>query len=105
MDRRPGTGGKLVEAPGTAPGSATLISQAVYRHSRLPDPGNVGWDRAQRNGARVPAAAHPVVAGWGGRYVAPAGGRGGMADAADSKSVVREDVGVQVSPPAPGTLV
>src|SRR4029077_12942033 len=29
------------------------------------------------------------------------GGRGGMADAADSKSVVREDVGVQVSPPAP----
>src|SRR5438128_2700172 len=32
---------------------------------------------------------------------APSGGRGGMADAADSKSVVREDVGVQVSPPAP----
>src|SRR5271168_2405005 len=29
------------------------------------------------------------------------GGRGGTADAADSKSVVREDVGVQVSPPAP----
>src|SRR5439155_19325658 len=29
------------------------------------------------------------------------GGRGGMADAADSKSVVRKDVGVQVSPPAP----
>ena len=28
-------------------------------------------------------------------------GRGGMADAADSKSVVRKDVGVQVSPPAP----
>ena len=33
--------------------------------------------------------------------VAPRGGRGGMADAADSKSVVRKDVGVQVSPPAP----
>src|SRR5207302_1595661 len=32
---------------------------------------------------------------------APSGGRGGMADAADSKSVVRKDVGVQVSPPAP----
>ena len=30
-------GEKLVEAPGTAPGSATLIPQAVYRHSRLPD--------------------------------------------------------------------
>ena len=28
---------ELVEAPGTAPGSATLIPQAVYRHSRLPD--------------------------------------------------------------------
>ena len=27
----------LVEAPGTAPGSASLIAQAVYRHSRLPD--------------------------------------------------------------------
>jgi len=32
----------LVEAPGTAPGSATLISQAVYRHSRLPDAENIG---------------------------------------------------------------
>ena len=28
-------------------------------------------------------------------------GRGGTADAANSKSVVRKDVGVQVSPPAP----
>src|SRR5215471_18054416 len=37
-----------------------------------------------------------------GAIIVPArGGRGGMADAADSKSVVREDVGVQVSPPAP----
>ncbi len=27
--------GGLVEAPGTAPGSASLIAQAVYRHSRL----------------------------------------------------------------------
>ena len=27
---------EMVEAPGTAPGSATLIPQAVYRHSRLP---------------------------------------------------------------------
>ena len=31
-----------MEAPGTAPGSATLISQAVYRHSRLPDTPNIG---------------------------------------------------------------
>ena len=28
--------GKMVEAPGTAPGSASAITQAVYRHSRLP---------------------------------------------------------------------
>jgi hypothetical protein len=33
---------ELVEAPGTAPGSATPISQAVYRHSRLPDNANIG---------------------------------------------------------------
>ena len=37
-DRAPG---KLVEAPGTAPGSATLISNDVYRHSRLPDTPNI----------------------------------------------------------------
>src|ERR1700756_4882344 len=34
---RASCGAELVEAPGTAPGSATLIPQAVYRHSRLPD--------------------------------------------------------------------
>jgi len=28
---------KLVEAPGTAPGSAPLIPRGVYRHSRSPD--------------------------------------------------------------------
>ena len=27
----------MVEAPGTAPGSETLMSRGVYRHSRLPD--------------------------------------------------------------------
>jgi hypothetical protein len=44
----------------------------------------------------------PVDRAPGADIVAAAGGgRGGMADAADSKSVVREDVGVQVSPPAP----
>ena len=26
-----------MEAPGTAPGSETLMSRGVYRHSRLPD--------------------------------------------------------------------
>ena len=27
----------MVEAPGTAPGSETLMSRGVYRHSRFPD--------------------------------------------------------------------
>src|SRR5580658_3457019 len=32
----------MVEAPGTAPGSETLMSRGVYRHSRLPDATNIG---------------------------------------------------------------
>jgi antitoxin YefM len=32
----------MVEAPGTAPGSETLMSRGVYRHSRLPDSTNIG---------------------------------------------------------------
>jgi len=32
----------LVEAPGTAPGSAPSIPQSVYRHSQLPDRANIG---------------------------------------------------------------
>ena len=32
----------MVEAPGTAPGSETLIPRGVYRHSRLPDVTNIG---------------------------------------------------------------
>src|ERR1700726_4851211 len=54
----------LVEAPGTAPGSVTLILRAVYRHSRSPDTVNIGGARPGRNrgippsfnraGARVP---------------------------------------------------
>jgi antitoxin YefM len=32
----------MVEAPGTAPGSETLMSRGVYRHSRLPDNTNIG---------------------------------------------------------------
>ena len=31
----------MVEAPGTAPGSETLMSRGVYRHSRLPDTTNI----------------------------------------------------------------
>src|SRR5262249_20412122 len=42
---------KLVEAPGTAPGSATLIPQAVYRHSRLPDRQDIGSGRPKGNRA------------------------------------------------------
>ena len=45
-------GGDLVEAPGTAPGSATLISQAVYRHSRLPDAVNIMMHPGRRNPGR-----------------------------------------------------
>jgi hypothetical protein len=32
----------MVEAPGTAPGSETLMPRGVYRHSRLPDVTNIG---------------------------------------------------------------
>src|SRR5437762_11586247 len=35
-------GGEMVEAPGTAPGSETLIPRGVYRHSRFPDESNIG---------------------------------------------------------------
>ena len=42
-------GEKVVEAPGTAPGSATLISQAVYRHSRLPDNAKIGRQAGRGN--------------------------------------------------------
>ena len=47
-----------MEAPGTAPGSATLIPRGVYRHSRLPDRTNIRafWRRCER---RHPAALAP----------------------------------------------
>lgn len=32
----------MVEAPGTAPGSETLMSRGVYRHSRFPDGPYIG---------------------------------------------------------------
>src|SRR5882724_4687150 len=41
---------KLVEAPGTAPGSAALIPHGVYRHSRLPDDIYIGLRRGNRKG-------------------------------------------------------
>jgi hypothetical protein len=37
-----GERGRMVEAPGTAPGSDTLIPRGVYRHSRFPDRSNIG---------------------------------------------------------------
>ncbi len=46
---------KLVEAPGTAPGSATLIPQGVYRHSRFPDTANIGSRTPERKGFGKPA--------------------------------------------------
>ena len=39
---------KMVEAPGTAPGSALLIAYAVYRHSRLPDAPNIRLSAGRR---------------------------------------------------------
>src|SRR5882757_693013 len=36
---------RMVEAPGTAPGSETLMPRDVYRHSRLPDPRYIGASR------------------------------------------------------------
>ena len=41
--------GRLVEAPGTAPGSATLIPRAVYRHSRSPDESKYKRSQTFRN--------------------------------------------------------
>ncbi len=68
---RPGSDGNLVEAPGTAPGSSTPISCAVYRHSqaeagtqnigaRSPN-GNVPRKNppARRNGVEARSASHP----------------------------------------------
>ena len=40
-----------MEAPGTAPGSDRFITQAVYRHSRLPDTHNIGPKADELKGA------------------------------------------------------
>jgi len=37
----------MVEAPGTAPGSTTLIPRTVYRRSRRTGIGNIGIHRAR----------------------------------------------------------
>src|SRR5689334_12253279 len=44
----------LVEAPGTAPGSDTLMPRGVYRHSRLPDTTNISVRRAFLKAATAP---------------------------------------------------
>jgi hypothetical protein len=36
---------RMVEAPGTAPGSDTLMPRGVYRHSRFPDTPYIGVRR------------------------------------------------------------
>ncbi len=42
---------KLVEAPGTAPGSASAITYDVYRHSRFPDEAKYKRSRGLVKGA------------------------------------------------------
>ncbi len=58
----PGEPESLVEAPGTAPGSATLIPQDVYHHSRSPDPFNIGPFGAEIKGGATGRAA-PTMPG------------------------------------------
>ena len=67
---------RMVEAPGTAPGSATLIPSSVYRHSRRSpaDPANIG--RRGRLGKRQcvrsgPAGAGVVIVDATGRFTSP----------------------------------
>src|SRR5579863_8187984 len=47
----PAQRGQLVEAPGTAPGSTTLIPRTVYRHSRQTGRGNIVRSEADWKGA------------------------------------------------------
>jgi hypothetical protein len=55
----------MVEAPGTAPGSETLMPRGVYRHSRLPDGTNIGASAGFLK-ARERADYFPMVAGTSG---------------------------------------
>src|SRR5580658_8790479 len=57
--RIPHNPGELVEAPGTAPGSTTLIPRTVYRHSRQAGRRNIGgpapqWKVALKDGVAMP---------------------------------------------------
>lgn len=47
--------GWMVEAPGTAPGSTTLIPRTVYRHSRRTSPANIGSAAMRGKGAQDPS--------------------------------------------------
>src|SRR5690242_13779522 len=47
-------GRMLVEAPGSAPGSATPIPSSVYRHSRRTSASNIGTPRAGATVLRPP---------------------------------------------------
>jgi len=44
----------MVEAPGTAPGSETLMSRGVYRHSRFPDTTYIGASPGFLKASRPP---------------------------------------------------
>ena len=54
---------KLVEAPGTAPGSATPIPKSVYRHSRRSDPNNISVPTLLAQGGHLPGSDGPPSAG------------------------------------------
>src|SRR4029077_20124872 len=50
---------KLVESPGTAPGSERFITTPVYRHSRLaPAPGNIGVNGCRKKSGLKPQETH-----------------------------------------------
>jgi hypothetical protein len=58
---------KMVEAPGTAPGSATLIPSSIYRHSRRTDRPNIGDPGVGWKGAglrRCERGGDPAAARW-----------------------------------------
>jgi len=55
----------MVEAPGTAPGSETLMPRGVYRHSRFPDSSYIGASEAFLKARRSPPL-FPMVAPTGG---------------------------------------
>ncbi len=50
----------MVEAPGTAPGSVTLIPQGVYRHSRFPGTLNISIPGGFGKVHAAPEALNPL---------------------------------------------